>query len=373
MTAVSLPTPSLGVPSIDVPLPGRGCDCRTCAFWAGPDGRGGPATVEPLCKGTNSSCSYCGCAATEAGATANACGSCPIRCGSRTDISAWMADVGGTLAFDDITIDGELPPLPSLIPMTDGSAVTDLDATLRWPAYAVGLRRVFSPTTHSIYPRFDGKKAHDVLSLREGQKAVLVGYGTDPLVEAFWSYRKRAGLVQEIAAQGWDLVLAPNYSIYGNWPRTEHLLNMRRCLMIAQEFADAGVVTVPNLYWFRLEDLKRYTAWIADSPPPAVAVNVQTVRENVNWDTWILPGLLWLAQNLPADMPIVLTGLSRADRIATMVQHFGDRLTLVSQNPHQYALHGGIMTANGREDVHARPADAFATTVRYMASLLPPR
>ncbi|MGC0380023.1 hypothetical protein RKD33_000239 [Streptomyces sp. SAI-129] len=31
------------------------------------------------------------------------------------------------------------------------------------------------------------------------------------------------------------------------------------------------------------------------------------------------------------------------------------------------------MTANGREDVHARTEDAFAATVQYMASLLPSR
>ena len=250
MSTISLPLPTVGVP-----LPGRGCDCTTCAFWSGTDGRGGPATVEPLCSGTNSDCSYCGCAATEAGSPTGACGGCPIRCGSRTDIAQWMVDVGGTLTFDDIVIDGTLPNLPGFIPMTDGSAVTALDASLNWPAYGVGLRRVYSRDTHTIYPRFAGKQAREALALQGEQKAVLVGYGEDPLVEAFWTNRRRDRLVEEIASQGWDLVLCPNFSIYGNWPRTEHLLNMRRSLLLAAEFADAGVVAVPNLYWFRLEDL----------------------------------------------------------------------------------------------------------------------
>jgi hypothetical protein len=42
----------------------------------------------------------------------------------------------------------------------------------------------------------------------------------------------------------------------------------------------------------------------------------------------------------------------------------------VSQNAHQYALHGAVMTADGRQDVHAQVPDAFQATVRYMASLL---
>jgi hypothetical protein len=339
----------------------------------GPDGTGGPATIEPLCSGTNSDCSYCGCARAEADAPARACASCPIRCGSRTDIAAWMADVGGTLTFDDITLGQAALPenFPIFIPQVDGSAITEFDEHLNWPAYAIGLRRVFSPATHEIAPRFTGTSARDALALKPGQLAVLAGYGEDPLVEAFWS--RRHDLIGQIADQAWDLVLACNYSIYGNWPRTEHLINMRRSLLLARELADAGAPAVPNLYWFRLEDLRRLAAWVTDTNPPAVAVNAQTVRDSTAWDSWLLPGLCWLAENLPGRTPVIITGLSRADRIMTCAQLFGTRLTVISQNPYQYALHGAIMTAAGRQDMHARAPDAFAATVRYMASLLPSR
>jgi hypothetical protein len=67
---------------------------------------------------------------------------------------------------------------------------------------------------------------------------------------------------------------------------------------------------------------------------------------------------------------MIITGLSRADRIATCARLFGSRLTVISQNPQQYAMHGAVMTGGGRQDVHARTPDAFAATVRYMASLL---
>jgi len=366
MTPVPLNMPRTG----PLPLPGRGCDCTACAFWTGPDGTGGPATIEPLCSGTNSDCSYCGCARAEADAPTNACASCPIRCGSRTDIRAWMADVGGTLTFDDITLTSQLPPgLPAFIPQVDGSAITEFDEHLTWPAYAVGLRRVFSPATHQIVPHFAGTPAREVLGLQKDQQAILAGYGEDPLVEAFWTGRRQ--LTGQIAEQQWDLVLACNYSVYGNWPRTEHLMNMRRSLLLAREFADAGIPAVPNLYWFRLEDLRRLAEWTVTVDPPAVAVNAQTVRDHAAWDSWLLPGLSWLAENLPSRTPVIITGLSRADRITACARMFGARLTVISQNPYQYALHGAIMTAAGRQDVHARAADAFAATVRYMASLLP--
>ncbi len=283
-----------------------------------------------------------------------------------------MSDVGGTLEFDDIELTGALPAgLPSFIPQIDGSSQAHLDAALHWPAYAVGLRRVFSLASHGIFPRWRlGGTATDVLGLPSSTLTVLSGYGEDPLVELFWTVRHREHLVERLVSLGFDLVLAPNFSIYGNWPRAEHLLNMRRSLLIAAEFADAGVAVAPNLYWYRLEDLQRYVDWLDSTAPPAVAVNLQTVRENTNWDSWALPGLHWLAENLPADLPVVLTGLSRRDRIGTAVDLFGERLVLVSQNPAQYALHGAVMTDDGRRDLHARTTDAFAQSVRYMASLL---
>lgn len=348
----------LGMPN----APAARCDCSRCPWFVAAE----PAVaIAPLCSGCNSDCAYCGCAR-------SSCTSCPIRCGSRTDIHAWMRDVGGTLEFDDLAVGIPLPSLPAFIPQVDGSSVAELDAVVRWPAYAVGLRRVFSLRTHALYPRWtDGRTAAEILEVPDTTLTVLSGYGEDPLVEAFWTARHRDDLIDRVAALRLGLVLAPNYSIYGNWPRAEHLINMRRSLIVAAEFAAAGIPTVPNLYWYRLEDLRRLADWAIETAPPAVAINVQTVRENNNWQTWALPGLSWLAENIPPDLVVILNGLSRRDRIETALELFGDRLMVISQNPAQYALHGAVMTPEGRQDVHARIPDAFARSVRFMASLLP--
>lgn len=366
MTRTDLP-----MPGTRIPRPGRGCDCANCAFWAGPDGTGGAATVEPLCSGTNSDCSYCGCSRAEADAPAGACGTCPVRCPSRDNVGAWMADAGGTLTFDDIELGNALPPgIPAYTPQVDGTGIAELDTHLDWPAYAVGLRRVFSPHSHRIYPRWHNGRARELLGLRTKQLAVLSGYGEDPLVEAFWTRRRRDGLIERIAAQGWDVVLSCNYSVYGNWPRLEQLLNMRRSLILAQEFTDAGMAVVPNLYWFRLEDLLRWGEWITDTSPPAIAVNAQTMRGAQDWQSWLLPGLHWLAAQTPPDLPVFITGLSRPDRIGVALDLFGTRLRLLNQTPQAYALHGEVMGPQGRRRVHASTPDAFRAGVRYFSGLL---
>lgn len=346
--------------------PARGCDCRVCPFFTG-----NPAAIEPMCSGCNTDCSYCGCARAEApaGPGASPCGQCPIRCGSRTDIGAWMADVGGTLAFDDVVVETEFPSgLPRFIPQVDGHDVAGFDRHLGWAAYGVGLRRVVSPETHRIYPRFDGVSAHEALGLAPEQLAVLVGYGEDPLVESVWS--QRHSLMGAFAAQRWDLVLAPNFSMYGNQPRAEHLLNFRRSLLIAAEMAAAGIPAVPNVYWYRVEDLDRYVAWCDDTRPAAIAINLQTFRTDEDWEVMAVPGLTYLGLCLDPSVRVIVTGSSRAERIATLRETLGERLYLVSQNPQAYARHGAVMTAEGRVDRQARVEDLFAANVRFYAGLL---
>ena len=344
--------------------PAAGCDCASCPLFTL-----NPAAIEPICSGCNSDCSYCGCSRTTTQTTHNGCATCPIRCGSRTDIDAWMAVIGNTFGFHDIALDTQLPAgLPRFIPQVDGSDVAHLDEGLHWGAYAVGLRRVFSPRTHRIVPKFTDRTAHQALGLDPSQRAVLVGYGEDPLVEAFWS--RRHSLIESLAAQQWDLVLAPNWSMYGNQPRAEHLLNFRRNLLVAGELSAAGIPAVPNLYWFRLEDLDRYLHWAQATGPAAVAINLQTFRTDADWELMALPGLTYLAHGLPAGCELIATGASRADRITTLLELFGPRLRLVSQNPKQYAAHGAVMTPTGRADIHAHTHDAFAASVRYYAHLL---
>jgi hypothetical protein len=280
-----------------------------------------------------------------------------------------MADVGRTLAFDDVVLGRDLPAqLPAFVPQVDGGDLAELDAGLEWPAYALGLRRVISPKTLAVYPRFAGRSAAEGMGLRPGQLAVLAGYGLDPLVEAVWT--RKATLLAELAAQRWDLVLAPNFSMYGSQPRAEHLLNFRRNLLIAAELEDLGVPAVPNIYWFRKEDLDRYLAWMADVAPAAIAVNLQTFRTEADWDQMALPGLTYLSLGMPQRTKLVATGTSRADRIGRLSTLFGSRLVLVSQNPLQYARHGAVMTPGGRVDRQAWVGDLFAANVWHYARVV---
>lgn len=352
---------------VDLLAPAAGCNCRVCPFHIG-----NPRAAEPICSGRNAGCSYCGCAQAEGAAHSGACRQCPVRCGSRVDIHDWMADVGGTLLFDDIPAPAAPPDgLPGFVPAVDGVATT-LDAQAEWPAYAITMRRVYSQRTGSLKAmwRKEGD-ARQILRIPDDRLVVLSGYGEDPLVESFWTHRR--DVYPALAEKRFDLVLAPNFSMYGNQPRTEHLLNFRRNLMVAAEMVAAGIPAVPNLYWLRKEDLDRYLAWVDDVEPAALAINLQTFRhESDDWQGIVLPGLSYLAATLPGHIRIVLNGTVTPERIDHLLTLFDRRqVVFVSQRQIQMARHGEAMRPDGTtEQIFARPEDAFGISVRNTAALI---
>jgi Domain of unknown function (DUF4417) len=289
-------------------------------------------------------------------------------CGSRMDVGAWMKSVGETLKFDDIMLDQRDLNLPVLVPQSDGSPVAKFHEHAPHPMWAVGLRRAYSTTTWQLAPRFLNQTPAEALGVGGETKTLLSMFGTDPIVEAFWARRKKDGLVEKIAAQGWDLILPPNYSLYGNWPRAMQMLSYRRTLLVAQEFSDAGATVAPNVYWFRLEDLKRWANWIDDTEPKYLSINLQTLRTAADWNDFLLPGLMWLAATVNHDDLhwVVMTG-GNVNRLRQVQEILGKNVTYVTQKPWQTASHGEMLDEHGKwVNVQARPVDAFTQTTRRL-------
>ena len=324
------------------PLPGPACGCSSCSFSVG---------NEAVRTGCNTDSSCCGCARSGSGSTG--CWSCAMRCGSGVDIAA---DVNRTVASDDIEVgpDRWQQGLLRLVPMVNAApAVAEVDPLCQWPAFALGLRRVFSARTGRIRPCRIGRMAAEALGLGEGQLVVRTLYGEDPLVEGFWLRCRIGGLIDQVAAKEWDLVLGLNFSEYDNQPRIEHPLNFQRSLVIAPELAGVGAPAVSNLYWFRLKDLNRYLSRIGDAAPavewgarvagsdPAEAVDASL--EDANGITWDLVELD------PPGTPDL-----RDDAVAVPEPVMGrfanrDDLVHVAQRSPTSARHDPALTASPRE------------------------
>ena len=119
-----------------------------------------------------------------------------MRCARRFDDGLWVRDADG-LEFDDLRWTQQpLPDLPRFVPQVDGHRLRAFDEGLSWPAYAVGLRRVFSLQTGKLRRAWQRRTAREVLRAPDTTKLILAGYGTDPLIERFWTNLGGDGIFQ---------------------------------------------------------------------------------------------------------------------------------------------------------------------------------
>lgn len=359
--------------------PAAGCNCDVCPFYIH-----NPKATEPVCGGRNTDCSWCSCSIREQhmarpwAESHCATSKCGVRCGSRPDIGEWMASAGGTVTFDDIGLRqfGWPDDLGHYVPLLDSSAAaTNAHNRLSWPAYGVPLRRVLSRvpgkagTELGLQTRWEKKGAHEALGLTgTAGKAILIGYSPDALIERFWERRHTDNLIERIAGMGWDLITTPDYSVYSDQPRAEHLLNMRRSLVVAQELSDAGCNVAPSIYAFRREDLERWVQWIVDTEPTAVMLPRHTIKGNEEWRTLAAPGLMFLAAALKAEglhTKVLISGVSNSDRVAQLGRWFGERLVIVSQQALHLASQGRRATDTGRQRDGAHRSDLMAANLRH--------
>jgi hypothetical protein len=93
----------------------------------------------------------------------------------------------------------------------------------------------------------NGNDLRKMFNLAPDAQIVLRGVDEDEYLERYWATRKRDRLVERIRALGPLLVIAPNYSHFGNVPRPDNMWNRRRQLLCIEEMAEAGLNVVPHL------------------------------------------------------------------------------------------------------------------------------
>lgn len=160
-------------------------------------------------------------------------------------------------------------------------------------------------------------------------KVALHFYAPDAVLERFW--RVRRALYPALRAE-FDLVFAPNFSVYEDSPRLEHLVNIKRAAIVAAELAAEGIPAVPDVGWFCREDLDRWAEWLSAAGYPAAAFSFQAVglknRAGGAWKGY-LAGLEYLAARLPGGVAFALVGLSSRARIAEAARILGGRRACV--------------------------------------------
>ena len=175
----------------------------------------------------------------------------------------------------------------------------------------------------NIYKIQGYKKA---LNLSEDVQGILEFYVKDRALEGFWNNRKE--LYKQLKEQNFKAIITPNFSLYEDAPRSEHLYNIQRAKRVYNEMIQEGLAAILDIVWATNEDLEFWIKEINRSNIKTIAfsfMNVDTRLKASNaWRHYLL-GYKILISRIPQNIEIIIAGISSIERVREIKKVSGDR------------------------------------------------
>ena len=207
---------------------------------------------------------------------------------------------------------------------------------LPWIALHAG--RVFGLTGASVTPKHR-RPLREVYRLAPETRLALQFYVEDRVLEGVWAHRRH--LIPRLREMGFDLILAPNFSVWRDHSRFEQLVQQRRSFAFYHELREAGLPAIPDVGWsLFVPDGRLWAEWINDQRNLA-AISIfcggrkihaerRAFRETVE-------DLALFHQAVRANVAFVLGGVHAPERLRALRQVMpGRRLSIC--NGMAYAL-----------------------------------
>lgn len=254
------------------------------------------------------------------------------------DIDTWLASVRGIGLMDVVAQRIQLPVLPDFIPTVRRGS--NKLFTQYQPEYVcVLLGEVVSAVKLEV-----AKDLNVRFGAPLGTKFILLGYGSDQLIENLWPERK--AVFSELAKLGFVGVSSVNYSIWDEHPHAERLINIKRGLLTFEDWQQIGVPAIPHIYWSGYKDLDAWVEWLDKNPTVEVAaINLQTLKSDNAWATAI-EQLTYFADKLTRSVHFLVTGPQKLSRIAQVKSIFPN-MTLTNGYALRMAANGQLIKTDG--------------------------
>jgi hypothetical protein len=208
-----------------------------------------------------------GCSLCEASLCGKNCTSCFAMCFQRKGIDALLKDLDDNIkANTAIDLPYHIPILPDPLKVVPD----ELTETV-----AVHAGNMFSRKGEHIFKKYLEKGYQGALNIPTNTKAVLEFYVRDKTLEGFWD--KRRYIYPELRKMGFKAVIAPNFSVYEDAPRIDHLYSMKRSKTVYNELLDAGINSIPDVSWYSRQDLDSWAEEITVKNIKLIAFSFQVV------------------------------------------------------------------------------------------------
>ncbi|OPY61138.1 MAG: hypothetical protein A4E56_02245 [Pelotomaculum sp. PtaU1.Bin065] len=299
-----------------------GRDCDTCRF------------LMDFCPGCSEDCGASACKDRQ-------CMRCDYLCPGRPGAIAFLNSLGGpefpTLKGQKVKWPGQVPQLLPAV----ATRFTEMPAPGQLPWVAMNAARmVISRAYEAGGLRRDKGNMRGFARVHKDTKIVLHMYIPDPPLEAFWRTREKF----YPALREFDLVIAPNFSVYTDSPMLEHLINMKRSILVYSEMLAAGVKAILDVSWGAYTDLDRWSNFIQENNIPVVSTSIQTVGQNAG-NSWreYLKGVCYLCRQISEKTIIILCGAGTAEKMWQIKSELKQQVVFLTTQPFLLARKGRMI------------------------------
>ncbi len=163
---------------------------------------------------------------------------CSTVCMKKPDFARALLEVGSFYHRDIPTLATCAEAMPRYVPVVQHPL--DRAVPLDWAAIPLHVLMNFKRGVYE--PRANTPEGlRRVFGLAPSTKIILLGTGKDRGIETYWRMHRVGDVASTLAGLGITVAIAPNYSMFLEDPRPQHLHNRKRSLLIAKSWSEAGM------------------------------------------------------------------------------------------------------------------------------------
>ena len=249
---------------------------------------------------------------------------------------------GGSIALKE----NRCQELPYMIPIIPDR----LTEKMTFDCDIIGIHgaNFFSSNGENIARLYRRKGIRDALNLAHETENVLEFYVRDRTLEGFWDKRKE--IYRQLSDFRWKTIISPNFSVYEDAPRMDHLYNIKRSTIIYNEMLDAGLPAVPDVSWFNVIDLDQWIKEINEKNVKHIAFSFQVVGTGgraANTYVHYAAGFRYLLEQIPDDVSLILAGIVSPKRLAFILDGAEARkVSILNQSAYIHSRRGRLSETN---------------------------
>lgn len=283
-----------------------------------------------------------GCSLCEMPLCAGDCMRCFSLCPNRAGSFGYLRKIGGGMIKLQTNQAHQLPANIPVLPdhLTQRLHVRDI----------IGIHggNMLSSNGENVARVYRTKGLQDALNLERPVKGVLQFYVKDRTLEGIWD--KRENIISQLLEFPWETVISPNFSVYEDAPRIDHLYNIKRSSIVYNEMIDAGLPAVPDVSWYNRIDLDQWVREINDKGISCIAFSFQTVGTGTKASNTYLNymmGFKYLMDRISSEVEIILAGVASPARVRTLCEICRNRISVLNQTAYVHSRRG-ILSQSGK-------------------------